>query len=216
VQFFCKALFERLLPPFNNLNEEADKFADEEFRRLCALPAYYETDGGELAELAHDNAVSWYSSMATVRQSVINLYAVGLRHLFEQQLFDLVHHVPLACRERADYGKDCVALRENGIDIERFSSWPALEELRLVCNAVKHAEGSATFQLKELRPDIFAHEAMAGLPLLDRPGPVFQPLAGEDIFLREADIEKYASAIESFWNEISQHLEQMADILVSR
>jgi hypothetical protein len=209
VQFFCKALSDRLLPPFSNLAEEADKFADEEFKRLGALPAFCESDGGDLAERAQDNAVVWYSSMAAVRQSVINLYAVGLRHLFEQQLFDLIRHVPLATRGRADYKKDLKALRENGVDFQRFKSWPILEELRLVCNAVKHAEGSATTQLKSKRPDLFIDPIMKGLPLFDRPGAVIQPLAGEDMYLREADIEKYAAAIEGFWDEVSQSLERM-------
>src|SRR4030067_324726 len=84
IRYFSKALSDRLLPVFNNLAEEAGRFEHEEYQRLGALPAFYESDGSELAERAHDNAVFWYSSMAAVKQSVINLYAVGLRHLFEQ------------------------------------------------------------------------------------------------------------------------------------
>ena len=45
---------------------------------------------------------------------------------------------------------------------------------------------------------------------LNRPVPVLQPLAGEDIYLREGDVEKYAATIENFWNEVSERLEQMA------
>ena len=82
VQYFSRALPERLLPPFSNLASEAERFAEAEFQRLGALPALYETDGSELAELANDNGVSWYASMAAVRQSVVNLHTVGLRHLF--------------------------------------------------------------------------------------------------------------------------------------
>lgn len=210
IQYFSKALSERLLPLLNNLAEEADRFEHEEYQRLGTLPAYYESDGGELAGRAHDNAVSWYSSMAAVKQSVINLYAVGLRHLFEQQLFDLVRHVPLSSRGNADYEKDLKALCKNGIDVEHFGSWRILDELRLICNAVKHAEGSATSQLRNLRPDLFVDSTMADLQLFACAGSVLQPLAGEDIYLREADIEKYALAIENFWNEVSQRLEQMA------
>ena len=210
IRYFSKALSDRLLPVFNNLAEEAGRFEHEEYQRLGALPAFYESDGSELAERAHDNAVFWYSSMAAVKQSVINLYAVGLRHLFEQQLFDLVRHVPLASKDDADYKKDLEALCKNGVDVERFGSWQMLEELRLICNAVKHAEGSATFQLRSLRPDIFVDPTMADLLLFARAVSVLQPLAGEDIYLREVDIEKYALAIENFWNEVSQRLEQMA------
>lgn len=58
VQYFGSALSERLLPPFNNLASEAERFAKEDFQRLGALLALYETDGSELAELANDNGVS--------------------------------------------------------------------------------------------------------------------------------------------------------------
>lgn len=214
VHYFSKALSERVLPAFNNLASEADQFAKNEFRRLGALPGFYETDGSELAELANDNAVSWYSSMAAVRQSVINLHAVGLRHLFEQQLYDLVRHVPLASRSNAHYKKDLKSFHKNGVDVTTFNSWPALEELRLVCHAVKHAEGAAASQLKSVRPDLFVDPVVANLPFLNRPGSVLQPLAGEDIYLREADIEYYAVAIENFWNEFSQRLENMATKII--
>ncbi|HKZ02924.1 MAG TPA: hypothetical protein VJ180_11820 [Pyrinomonadaceae bacterium] len=210
VQYFSRALSERLLPHFSNLAPEAERFAEEEFQRLSALPVLYETDSSELAELANDNGVSWYASMAAVRQSVVNLHAVGLRHLFEQQLFDLVSRVPLASRSSANYEKDLKALCKNRIDVKNFNSWPTLEELRLVCHAVKHGAGSAASQLKGLRADLFVNPVVPTLSSLNRPVPVLQPLAGEDIYLREADVEKYAATIENFWNEVSQRLEQMA------
>jgi hypothetical protein len=210
VQCFSRVLSERLLPPFSNLASDAERFAEEELQRLSALPVLYETDSSELAELANDNGVSWYASMVGVRQSVVNLHAVGLRHLFEQQLYDLVRRVPLASRSSATYEKDLKALCKSRIDVKNFNSWPTLEELRLACHAVKHGPGSAASQLKRLRSDLFVNPVVPTLSSLNRPGSVLQPLAGEDIYLRETDIEKYAAAIENFWNEVSERLEQMA------
>lgn len=209
VQYFCKVLSERLLPPLSNLSDEAKNFAHLEFQRLSSLPFFCESDGGELAELANDTAVSWYSSMVAVRQSVINLHTVGLRHLFEQQLYNLVLHVPLTSRTSADYVKDLKTLSENGIDHQSFISWSTLEELRHVCNAVKHAEGSSSRQLRTLRPDLFIDPKMVSFSQFDRISPVTQPLAGEDIYLQEADIDKFMKAIELFWNEVRNKLEQM-------
>lgn len=210
VSYFGKVLSERLLPPFGNLIEEANNFAIEEMHRLTLLPPFCESDGGDVADIANDNALCWYSSMRALRQSIINLHAVGLRHLFEQQLFDIVHHVPLASGDNADYKKDLKALAYNGFDYQQFVSWPVIEELRLVCNAVKHAEGSASDQLKGLRPDLFTDPQMERVTLFNRPNLIVQPLAGEDIYLKETDIKKYADMIEMFWMEIGKRLEQLA------
>ena len=45
-----------------------------------------------------------------------------------------------------------------GISIEEFRSWNDLEELRLVCNAVKHAEGGSAKALEKIRPDLFSND----------------------------------------------------------
>lgn len=210
IRYFTKALPERLLPPFKNLKAEAEQCAEEEYQRLGNCASNGANDGAELAKMAEDEAINWYMSMMAVRQSVINLHAVGLRHLFEQQVFDLVYYVPLASRTKADFEEDMKAIRDNGVEIEHFQSWLILEELRHVCNAVKHAEGNSAATLKTLRPDLFIHPAVAGLPFLNRPGRVSQPLAGKDIYLCEAEIEKYAQAIVDFWGEFSQILERLA------
>ena len=209
-RYFAAALSQRLLPPFSNLEAEAEQFAENEYARLGTVPSLQESDAADVADLANDNAVTWYISMAAVRQSVINLHAVGLRHLFEQQVFDLVLHVPLRAAATADIIKDLQALRDNGIHANEFESWQTLEELRLVCNVVKHAEGGAATRLRAIRPDLFVNPSVANLPFLTRPGSVFQPLAGEDIYVREADIERYADAVKSFWEQVSQALEQMS------
>ena len=43
------------------------------------------------------------------------------------------------------------------IDVERFKSWPKVEELNRLADAIKHADGWSCERLKELRPDLFCH-----------------------------------------------------------
>ena len=41
------------------------------------------------------------------------------------------------------------------VDLTQFPSWPVIEELRLVANTAKHAEGQSADQLRRIRPEIF-------------------------------------------------------------
>lgn len=214
VRMYSRALPERLLPAFSDLNAEADEFMKSEAKRLGALSIFAEDDGSGVWEQAHDDAVAWYTTMQGIRQGTINLHAVGLRHLFEQQLFDFGFYARLFERRRADYARDKEALEQNGIVVSEFKCWKDLEELRLLANAVKHAEGSAAENLRKIRPQLFiapfAEEAgTAELASFLKAPVIRQPLAGDDLYVRESDISRYSAAVEGFWDQVSERLIEM-------
>lgn len=214
VSMYARALPERLLPAFSRLNAEADEFMKSEVKRLGALSIFAEDDGSGIWEQAHDNSVAWYTTMQGIRQGTINLHVVGLRHLFEQQLFDFCFHARLFERRRADYARDKEALEQNGIVVCEFECWKDLEELRLLANAVKHAEGSAAENLRKIRPQLFIAPfmedvGMAELASFLKAPIVRQPMAGDDLYVRESDIARYSAAIERFWSQVSERLMAM-------
>lgn len=213
-ELFIQALRERVLPQFADLDGEAERFAQAEYERLGQLPSSGDEplDMGDLAEQANDSAVTWYQTMCGVRQSLVNLHAVGLRHLFEQQLYDFVKHTRLSERAEADFKEDCKAVESLGCQLAVFSSWLKLEELRLLSNAIKHAEGSSSVQLKEVRPELFVDPVVSGLPFIGRPEPTIQPLAGEDIYLTEEQLEDYCLAIRDFWISVGEVIDEKSSM----
>jgi predicted RNase H-like HicB family nuclease len=202
IQSFRKVFTERILPAFNNLETEAEN-SYQQYLLECA---------------SDDSHSDWddtkFACMRDVRQSVINLYAVGLRHLYEQQFSYLVMRLLNNYQRQADYKKDeKVLVDTKEVDIKSFRSWKKIEELGYVCNAVKHAEGHSSEKLKKLRLDLFEHPSASVLELpnninerLLKASKVRQPLAGENIYLQETDIEEYALAIEDFWKEFFEKL----------
>jgi hypothetical protein len=87
-----------------------------------------------------------------------------------------------------------------------------INELRLVANATKHAEGSATRQLRTLRPELFSNPDFEEIYTefeeqgIERTmGPVHAPLSGEEFFVSEKLLQAYAEAAESFFAEIAEH-----------
>jgi len=202
-----QALKDRVLKGFYNVEQEAGKLAKEEYKRLLQAPVG--KDGGPgmdvLAERAEEEGINFYLTVRSLRQGLVNLFAVALYELFLQHLMVLHRRELLGIHEENDHklyrvDKAWERLRESGIDVEKFRSWPKVKELRLIANTVKHAEGSAAEKLRKIRPDLFI------LPN----STLFKPLLGEDFFVRPEDITSYTDAITEFWEELAIALEKHA------
>lgn len=199
---FNQSLIESFIPPVNYFS----KVLSEKI-----LPAFDKEVGASHYD-SYDDELDDYCRMEWLRQgarqSVINLHAVALRHLYEQQVSQLVmQSLDYNCSRKADYKIDeNILLEVDEINIENFRSWNRLVELKHVCNTVKHAEGNAAKNLEVTRSDLFRTpfqgDGFSGGKRL----PVRQPLNGDGIFLQEKDIQDYAQAIEDFWNEFIEKL----------
>jgi len=146
-------IFRDVLKAFDNLDERAQEEANEFYENY---PGNEYTDPGDVADWANDHSLSWWETMVSLRQSMVNLLAAGLFHLIEQQLAAL----SLDCKyervrdTKLEIVKDWYA--ENlGIDLSSLEPWAKIDELRLVASSVKHAEGGSARRLRELRPDLF-------------------------------------------------------------
>jgi hypothetical protein len=220
---FSECIFRDVLPPFENLDRRADKIADDYYNRIGSQPAEEDedVDMASVAEAAQDHSLSWFQMMVSVRQSMLNLLASGLYHLAEQQLADSCRDGSFTVRPPRDTKLEIVAdwYRDHfGLDLRTLPSWAVFDELRLVANAVKHGEGPATRQLREIRVQLFSNPDYAeiyrefeeaGIP--PTLGPVFVPLSGEGLFVSEKLLKVYAEGAESFFREIAQHFESNAE-----
>ena len=188
VRYYLKSLSEIVLPAF-------EEFKGELGRQFQKGESWVEVE---------------YSDIIDIIQSLINLYAVGLRHLYEQNFSELVMRLLDDKKRKAIYKNDEDFLANiNEIRFKEFKSWSKLEELKYVCNAVKHAEGTAAKELWKIRPDLFEPSKLLfkwcdvrpNWDFSKKPFSVRHPLAGEDIYLTEKDIEDYALALQDFWND---------------
>ena len=207
---FCTTVEDRLLPTFDSLEAEADQVADDEWQRLGQSVGSEDTDMADLAERATEAGVAYYMSMESVRQTLINLSVAALYHLFEQQLLFFYRRQVLHPREEND--RDLIKIKvlkeklaSAGVDLEGLASWGKIEELRVVANTVKHAEGSSAEKLRDLRPDLFFDSHLRGSSGFESSSQshVYLPLAGEDIFLSIADLKHYCAALHEFWQELA-------------
>ncbi len=196
------AIFVRVLSAFDRLESEAHQIELETLERLNANASEY-SDGADIAETAFEAGLNHFELMAATRQTVMNTFAIALSHLFEQQRHLLSFGTLLDwepdSRQRERRFRGLLAAR--GVDCTAFLHRAKLEELDLVANVAKHAEGQAAERLRTLRPELFVAPSIRGDPVLGSStvGPVNRPLMGEDLFVQPDDLRTYLEAIEAFW-----------------
>ena len=163
---FRVGALEKVTPAFEGIAEDADRATEAEYERLGSMPYDGQTDMSDVAEMAHDHGIADYETMFGVRQGVLNVLAVGLYHLFEQQqLFFLRREllsraeetVPALLKE-AEFKK---RLAECGVECRSFSCADKLHELRTAANAIKHGTGPAGDELAKLRPGLHVEPVRA-------------------------------------------------------
>lgn len=204
---------------FGDLERRADEVANAAFERYGAQPAGENFDGdmGDFAERAQDEGIAFYQTMFAIRQSTLNLLAVGLFHLVEQRLADLCRDASFDVAPPGDTKIAVVAswYRDHfGLELSALPDWATTDELRLVANAVKHAEGGSAEELRNIRPQLFQHPAIRKLlPEEDFriALPVDLPLAGEGLYVSEEFFRGYSEAASRFFESIANYFDQHGD-----
>ncbi len=214
IDAFAGCLSARVLPTFDNIDEEASRVEEEEYRRLSSsFDPESGLDEASLFEWSRDHAVSHYMMMQEVRQGIVNLFGVGLWHRFEQQLAiyarrGLPHAFHPAPNPTFKDVQD--ALLRMGIDITVLPSYAKVDELRLLANCAKHGDGRSCAQLSASRPDLFRPPLLKGQDHLPPRAMVIAPLGGEDFYLTPEAFKEYAEAVKVFWEELGSELERRA------
>lgn len=214
IKAIADALEKRVLPGFENIEEESKRVSEDTWKAFMSMPGTGDEDPADVAENAEQAGVSHYLLLDGIRQGMLNLFAAALYHAFEQQIMLFHRTEVLRLPEENNYALLTLSefqsrLARSGVDIKTFSSWAKIEELRLVANAVKHAEGNSAKRLHTLRPDMFQN------PHLDHLGVsgarnlrIFQPLVGEDLYVSLTDIHDYSATLITFWQELSDAMQR--------
>lgn len=208
-----KVIFEKLLPPFDNIDAESHIVEEKEWNRLGELPGTGDEDPATLAEVAGDAGLAYYEAMMASRQTILNTMAAALYHLFEQQVIAFCRHELVGLNEvrtRTFNPREAIKRIKDkeylGIDCEKFASWEKIQELRLVADTVKHAdEGTSAKQLYARRPDMFVAPCIRGDAILSSRSeqyPIYMPLAGTDFYVIEDDLKHYCNTVREFWKEV--------------
>ncbi|MDE0178442.1 MAG: hypothetical protein OXP36_07565 [Gammaproteobacteria bacterium] len=222
LQRFRTAALERVIPAFSGIEEEAQAAAEAEYERLGSMPADPDRllDLADLADWATEHGAEYHETMSGLRQSVLNLLAVGLHHLFEQQqLFFLDRALAGAQGGSRRLSQFESRLRTHSVDPQTFECASKVNELRLAANTIKHGVGPSADKLAKVRPDLFEpptdvqdRKAQLDAANSERAAMLassfLAPLAGRDLCVCERDISAWCDAAISYWKELSAVLNE--------
>ena len=206
LQGFRAGALEKVVPAFEGIAEDAERAAEAEYERLESMLSYDDQiDISDVADMAKDHGITVYETMSGVRQGVLNVLAVGLYHLFEQQqlfflrrgLLSRAEDVPTLVKV-AEFEK---RLAECGVECRSFSC----------AGKLQHGPGPAGNELAKLRPDLFGSPDLLQLEGDDAesshaavwPDLIYTPLAGDDLYVSERDLSEWCDAAIAFWEGLS-------------
>jgi hypothetical protein len=180
----------RILDAFARIDAEAEQYAGQMFQSYGNSPAHEgSSELSEFADEAINQGTQYYSMLEDLRQAITNLLAAGFYHLYEQHFAKLKLIL-------TGVGRTVPSL-------EGAPTWPQIDELRLLTNTVKHADGSSARQLRARRPELFVRPVLRGSPLeahiLSQPCASENPLGGTDLFVAAADLSNYRDTVREMW-----------------
>ena len=166
---FGSLVLSRVLPAFDGINEEAHALERRRYKELISgvhvADEHDMWDAGEaMADLAFNEAMDHAVLLESMRFATLNLYSAALYHLTEQHLIDLVLRIHNNDQRHNRRPEEAIAWFKDalGLDLSTLSSWPVIEQLRLVANVVKHGEGDSAGKLRKIRPDLFVYPTLRG------------------------------------------------------
>jgi hypothetical protein len=205
VRLFAQ-LAHRALPS----DEEMSAKADDAVENLSNL-GDEDADLSDLYESAHNEGIEVYSALVHLRQGVINLFALGLYHMFEQQAFVFYRRaLKRSYAGRVELELVCESLKDGyDIDVTKLNCWLDIKLLKLVANCAKHSEGStneACARLRAVKPQFFVDNHF-DIENDFVETEAIQPLGGDGLYIRIEDFYAMARAVTSFWLELGAAIE---------
>lgn len=217
VRVYGQWVEERIIPLSEQLEKTAETVELEAYGDLMSQPVNpeeYYGDGSEEAETAHDIGLSFYEDISKMYQATLNLFSAGLFHVVEQQLADLTRDGAIEEKASDTQLKEVIEWYKRGfqLDLTQFPAWSVIDDLRLVANTTKHAEGPAAKQLREKRPELFVYPALRK----DDPGarvlsPLSLPLGGDGLYVTGDEFRNYHMAVLDLFDWIRKFFEDHGD-----
>lgn len=213
IAFYVEIYFQKLLPVFNDIENEADKLANDfydNFMNQLADDEYI--DPASIAEQALEMGIKHYSYLRLGKYNLTATWHATLYQLWEQQLrlflFREISHV-----KKLEFKSFCTTMNEiketfalHNVDIESFGCWSKISELRLLCNVIKHGAGDSSEKLRKLNPSLFRKEPA----LFEREKDIDYmdtyktTLLEETLNIDQTTLQQYKEALLSFWDEIPE------------
>jgi hypothetical protein len=202
----------RISPVFANIEADADMESDKYYRSFAEAPASEDdiVDLGNVAEDAIEVGLEFYQGMSLMKYNNLAGWLTILYQYWEQQvrlfLFDEErHYFEIDIKSFCTNGINDIKkeFMKHNVDIEKLHSWNKVDELRLLCNTIKHGDGNAAESLRKLQPKLFKPLDSFGGDLLD----LYKTTLNDEVLEISNDlISEYGQSLMDFWGELDERM----------
>jgi hypothetical protein len=219
--FYVEQVRKRTLSQFDDIEREADDYAQAEYERLGRLPGREDLDMSDLADTAQGRAEEYYLLISDLKQQVYLSAVAGMYHQFDKDLRGFLEQrfigqINEETGMLIDYQytkkeiwkppieKTFKILKTLGWEVKKESCYPQLDACRMVVNAYKHGKGTSLDELKKSYPEyVRSPFERANLPNPFRD----ESVNHEWLSVSNDQMEAFGSAIADFWIRIPECLE---------
>lgn len=195
----------KLYPVFENIDQQAEEHGNDFFNNSCGHGDPESIDPGDFAEEAMDRAFKHWEFLNHGRYVLLASWHVALYEAFEQQLRsylfnELSHDFNLSINHvfsKFDDMKKILFLYQ--IDFASLKGLKQIDELRLLCNVIKHGEGASAADLRKKRPELI--KMVDDIELLDL---YSSSLLEEVLEISDKTLSEFGKAINNFWESFPE------------
>lgn len=211
--FYFEQAKAKLLPAFNNIEEEAEKYADTWAEERSQ--EYYDPDANpaEIYDQANDQMVDYLINLDELHKNVLFSITAGMYHKWQKELREWIINQMRHLKGYEQLRKKVWLLNIGQIfDLFKDFSWNVYSEnffekldiCRLIVNVYKHGNGKSFEELKQKYPQYVVDP----LVLNSTNSTKLAYLDHTNVKLTDEDLEIFADAITGFWEEIPETIDQ--------
>ena len=209
-EFYVSEAKRRLLDQFDDeaMKADADRHAEEWLAERGRNFDPDRHDPADFYEQAYDESISFYLSLAGLRDSTRLSIIAGMFHEWEKQLRDWLgrefgHH---GFGRHAHEAVWTIGFRDL-IELFEHCGWPVRDShffndlfvCGLVTNVYKHGNGPSFQSLKEAAPELAGRSG-------DLPAFFVSALDHSTMKVSDADLDRFANAITAFWRRLPENI----------
>ncbi|MBI1388292.1 MAG: hypothetical protein GC154_07580 [bacterium] len=196
----------KLRPVFEEIEKEAEDEANNHYNskmRSTNTEDFYCAD--EIAENAIGRGDALFQTLRLGKYTLTAAWHATLYELFEQQLRKFLYtEMNGSCSIK--FPEFCTNLRNikkvfctHNVKVSLFPCWGKIEELKTLCNVIKHGDGNSAKNLRELNPSLFIVNNN-----VDYMTSYKTTLLKETLQIDENTLQEYVKALLSFWDELPE------------
>lgn len=209
-RFYVDQLKTRLLSQFDDIEGQADRFAEDAYERIGTAPGHGDIDMSDVADWAYDEAASHYLALTNLRKQVLFGGLAGMYHQWDKQLREFIeremhHYVALDWTDKHVWkpagDKVLDILEEFGWPVKSLPLYAQIDALQLVVNVYKHGKGRSLTELNGKYPQHVVDPVKAA-----GYGAWRTTLDHEWLTVTDEQFDMFATAIADFWSAMPERL----------